>query len=197
LAEDVVLAFPSAIRPLRHVRSTLILASIESIRKSERFEEYELALPPEHRGAVLGAIAATWLPIDVALAHYSACDALGLSADQQVQAGHKTFLGARPTLLGTAVALARTAGFTPWQAFPLYQRFWERGMDGGGLSVVRVGPKDAHITIVECGLVASAYFRNGLRGLCASLTQLFCARAYVTERSHASDGTLVLRVQWV
>jgi hypothetical protein len=196
LTEDVILAFPTPIRPTRHVRSTLILASIDSVKKSGRFDDYERGLLPEHKDAVLGAIAATWLPIEVALAHYSACDALGLSPDQQVQAGRSTFMGARPTLLGTAVALARTAGFTPWQAFPLYQRFWDRGLDGGGMTVVQVGPKDAHITIVQCSLFSSAYFRNGLRGLCASLTQLFCTRAYVTERSHASSGTLALRVQW-
>jgi hypothetical protein len=196
LTDDVILAFPSPIRPMRHLRSTLIMASVASLKKAGRFEAYQQALAREHREAVLGAIAATWLPLEVALAHYAACDALGLSVEQQVQAGRGTFTGARPTLLGTAVALARTAGFTPWQAFPLYQRFWDRGCDGGGVTVVQVGPKDAHITIVQVPLMASAYFRNGLRGLCAGLTELFCQRAYVTERSHATPGTLAVRVQW-
>jgi hypothetical protein len=196
LAGDVVLAFPAPIRPMRHLRSTVVMASIASLKKAGRFERYQQALAPEHRDTILGAIAATWLPIEVALAHYMACDTLGLTPEQQVQAGRQTFAGARPTLLGTAVALARTAGFTPWQAFPLYQRFWDRGCDGGGATIVRVGPKDAHLTVVQVPLAESPYFRHGMRGLCASLTELFCTRAYVTERGHAPPETLAFRMQW-
>jgi len=194
--EDVILALPTPVRPMRHVRSTLILASIASVRASGRYEEYERHLPLQHKDTILGAVAATWLPVEVALAHYGACDALGLTAEQQAQAGRSTFKASRATLLGTAVALARSAGFSPWQAFPLYQRFWDRGCDGGGVNVVRMGPKDAHLTVVQCPLVASSYFRNGLRGLTASLTELFCTRAYVTERLHNRQGTLAVRVQW-
>jgi hypothetical protein len=173
------------------------MSSIETLRKRELFAEYERALPEQYKETLLRAIAATWIDLDAALAHYAACDSLGLTSEQQAQSGRSTFDGARGTILGTAVRMgARSAGITPWTAMPLFQRFWDRGLDGGGVSVVRVGPKDAHVTVVQCPLVVSPYFRNGLRGLCASLVELFCERAYVTERRHASADAILFRVQW-
>jgi hypothetical protein len=194
--DDVILELPPRVPPVRNVRSTLILASVETVRRLGRFDDYERALAPEHKETILQVIAAQWLPIEVALAHYTACDALGVSNETTLQAGRSTFEGARGTLLGTAVRMARGAGITPWNLWPLSMRFWSRGCDGGAVGIVRAGPKDVHATIAECPLFASQYFRVGLRGLIAGLTELFCTRAYVTERRHRNH-TVEYRVQWV
>ena len=194
---DVVLAPPARVVPVRHARSTLILASIESVRQRGLFEQYESALAEGHRATLLGAIAATWIPIEAVHAHYAACDSLGLTPEQQAQSGRATFDGARATLLGTAVRMAtRGSGVTPWQAMPLFQLFWNRGFDGGGVSVVRVGPKDANTMIAQAPLLDSPYFKNGLRGLHTALVELFCTKAYVTERRAKTPGSIVFRVQW-
>ncbi len=193
---DVVLALPTRIVPVRHLRSTLILASIATLRQGDLFHDYERALPDEHKATLIGAVAATWIPLDAAQAHYAACDSLMLTPEQQVLKGRATFDGARGTLLGTAVRMAtRGSGFTPWQAFALYQHFWDRGFDGGGVSVARVGPKDANVSVVQCPLLDSPYFRNGFRGLHTALVELFCSKAYITER-RAAAGNLSYRVQW-
>jgi len=172
------------------------MASIDTVRQRGLFVAYERALAAQHKETLLGAIAGTWLPMDAALAHYRACDSLGLTAEQQVQSGRSTFDGARGTLLGTAVRLARGAGLTPWTELPLLQRFWDRGFDGGAVSVTRAGPKDAHTTLVHCAVIASPYFRNGLRGLLTALMELTCTKAYVTDRRPVSESTLSFRVQW-
>ena len=172
------------------------MASIETVRGRGLFAEYERALPEQHKETLLDAIAATWIPLDAALAHYAACDSLGLTADQHVQCGRSTFDGARGTLLGTAVRMARGAGLTPWTFLPLLQRFWDRGFDGGAVTVSRAGPKDAYVTLVQCAVIASPYFRNGLRGLLAALMELTCTKAYVTDRRPTSATTLSFRVQW-
>lgn len=191
-----MLALPASLHPVRKLRSTLVLASIESVRTRGRFSDYERALPVQHREALLKAVAATWISLDAAKAHYAACDSLGLSAEQQTLAGRSTFEGARTTLMGTAVGLARGAGVTPWHVMPMLQRVWERGCDGGGVMVVRAGPKDAHIDIVQCELLASPYMRNGLRGLTAAIMELFCTRAYVTERRPCGAASVYYRAQW-
>lgn len=196
MSDEVVLALPASVRPVRRLRSTLVLASIESVRLRGRFDDYERALPAEHKEAILHAVAATWIPLDAARAHYAACDSLGLSPEQAATAGRATFEGARTTLMGTAIGLARGAGVTPWHVMPMLQRVWERGCDGGGIMVVRAGPKDAHIDVVQCELLASSYMRNGLRGVVAALMELFCTRAYVTERRPAGTASVHYRVQW-
>lgn len=172
------------------------MASIASVRARGLFAEYERALPAQYKDALLGAVAATWIPLDVARAHYAACDSFGLGPEQQAQSGRTTFEGARGTILGTAVRMARGAGFTPWVALSQLQRFWDRGFDGGAVSVIRVGPKDAHASVQKCALVESPYFRNGLRGLLGSLMNLFCTKAYVTDRRLSSADAVSFRVQW-
>jgi hypothetical protein len=196
VAVDIILALPTPLRPVRRMRSTVLIASVASVRRHGRFDEYERALAPEHKEAVLRAVAATWVPMDVAAAHYAACDALGLSPEQQVLAGRGTFDGARNTLMGTAVGLARGAGVTPWLVLPMLHRMWDRGCDGGGVLVARAGPKDAHVDVVQCALLASPYMRHGLRGLFASLLELFCTRAYVTERRPPRAASAQFRAQW-
>jgi hypothetical protein len=196
MSEDVVLPFPASVRPVRGVRSTLVQASIESVRRRGRFDDYERAVPAAHKDALLRAVAGMWISLDAGKAHYAACDSLGLSSDQQVLAGRSTFDGARSTLLGTAVGLARGAGVNPWQVLPMLQRMWDRGVDGGGIMVVRTGPKDAHVDVVQCELLASPYMRNGLRGLVAAILELFCSRAYVTERRPCGAASVYYRVQW-
>jgi uncharacterized protein (TIGR02265 family) len=193
---DVVLAFPARVTPARHARSTILMASIETVRSRGLFAEYERALPAQYKEELLGAVAATWMPLEAALAHYAACDSLGLTAEQHVQCGRSTFDGARGTLLGTAVRMARGAGLTPWTTLPLLQRFWDRGFDGGAVSVARAGPKDAHVTCVQCAVIVSPYFRNGLRGLLAALMELTCTKAYVTERRSHLANSLSFRLQW-
>jgi hypothetical protein len=62
--------------------------------------------------------------------------------------------------------------------------------------VTRAGPKDAHLSVVKCRLAASPYFSNGLRGLVASILELSCTRAYVTDRRPPTGDSLSFRAQW-
>jgi hypothetical protein len=88
-------------------------------------------------------------------------------------------------------------GVTPWTLLPHLQRFWERGYDGGGLSVARMGPKEARVELTQCSLAESRYFRNAVRGLFGTVLQLFCTRAYMQEIAGPRQlGCIHLRAQW-
>jgi hypothetical protein len=195
---DVVLAFPPQAVATRAVRSTVILGSIASLREAGHHEAWSAALDPAHRETLLQAVAGVWLPLDVALAYYAACDALGLSSDGVAKLGGATFGRIRGTLLGTVLRMANGAGVTPWTILPQLQRFWDRAYQGGAVQITRHGPKDARLAVARCALVESHYYRNALRGLTTSVLSLFCQKVYVHEapgpRPH---GTLVLHAQWV
>ena len=198
MSEDVVLPFPEAVLPVRHMRSTIILTSLLSLRDAGQFDRYAEALPLEHHGAVLNAVAGVWIDVAHAAAHYAACDTLGLSSERQMELGRETFARTKGAIYGTSVQLAQTAGVTPWSVLPHFQRFWLRGLDGGGVQVVKLGPKEADISVRDCSLVRIAYFRNAMRGIVTGMLALFCRQAYLRElpSGRAPRDLVGFRAQW-
>ncbi len=198
MREEVVLPFPQPLLPARHVRTTLLLGGLGSIRAADLYDAYVAVAPPEVRTAIESAVAGMWLPIEIGVAHYAACDKLGLSADSAAQLGRGTFDRTKGLLLGTAIGLARGAGVTPWTMMPHLQRFWMRGLDGGGIRASRLGPKEARVEVVSCALFQTRYFRAATRGLLTSLLELTCQKAYVHEQPVGDqESSLTMRAQWV
>src|SRR5262249_36125222 len=148
-----------------------------ALRHGGHYDRYVAALAPEHRDELLQAVAGTWIAVNVARSHYKACETLGLNPDEEVGLGRAVFDRTGDTMFGTVMRLAKGAGVTPWTFLPHLQRFWERGYDGGGLSVVRLGPKEARVDLVQCSLAESRYFRNAVRGVLLTVVQLFCTKA--------------------
>ncbi len=195
--EQIILAYPSTISPIRNVRSTLLLAVRSSLQESGHYEAYRAALAPAHRALILQTVAGVWVPIEAAMAHYRALDSLELSTELQLRLGGATFERVRGTLLGTMVRFANDAGVTPWVLLPQLQRFWNRAFDGGGLQVVKVGPKEAIARCVQVEMSESRYFRNALRGLLGAVLGLFCRKAYVLEIAGTRErGSVAMRMQW-
>ena len=196
-APEIVLAFPTTCVPVRHARSTILLGSIAALRQAGHVDRYAAALPSGHRDELLQAVAGTWIAVDVAHSHYSACESLGLRPDEEMELGRAVFERTGDTMFGTVLRLAKGVGVTPWTLLPHLQRFWQRGYDGGGLSVVRLGPKEARIDLVQCSLAEGRYFRNGVRGLLQTVLQLFCTRAYMHETPGTRQpGTMSTRASW-
>jgi hypothetical protein len=198
LRDDVVLALPKPILPLRHVRSTLMLGGLETIKAHGLLEAYNAVSPPEVREALQSSVAGMWIPVDIAVAHYVACDGMGLSSEASGKMGRSTFQRTKGLLLGTATGLAKGVGVNPWTLLPHFQRFWLRGMDGGAVRVLRLGPKDARIDVVECPLFKSKYFREACCGLAMSLCELVCRKCYAHDlRVREQDTAMAFRAQWV
>jgi hypothetical protein len=197
-APVIILPFPQPIPRMRHQRSTLLQSGIQSLRGAGLYDSYVAVAPREVREEIEQAVAGMWIPIETAVAHYLACDQLGLSAESAATLGRSTFDRSKGLLLGTAVALARGGGVTPWTFAPHLQRFWLRGFDGGGIQAVQLGPKELHIDVVASPILQSAYFRAALRGLATALFELVTQKVYVhADAGAAPDTAVVLRVQWV
>jgi hypothetical protein len=183
--------------PPRNVRSTILISSRRALDATGLLGAYEGHLAEEDRRQLREAIAGIWLPFNLAVAHYAACEALGLSVEDQVKMGRRTGESVNGTLLGTVARLAHTAGVTPWTLIDQLPRFWGRGFDGGELSCTRLGPKEARISVVDQPLVGFSYFRHGLAGLAVAQLTLFCQRAFVrVERLDAREHKAFFRYQW-
>jgi hypothetical protein len=193
---EVLLPLPEPIPRMRHVRSTLLHGGLASITAAGLLDAYTAVAPVDVRTAIQSSVAGMWLPIDIAIRHYAAIDQLGIPADAAARMGRGTFDRTKGILLGTAVALARRSGVTPWTLVPHLQRFWLRGYDGGALRATKLGPKELRLDVLASPVLASRYYRNAARGLATGLFELVCRKAYGHEERGGTDTTMSLRIQW-
>jgi hypothetical protein len=198
---EVVKEYPppgERVRPVEHLRSTIILAAMNALRERGRFEAWSAALDPESREALTGVIAGTWVPVPLAMAHYRACDSLGLPHDEVVGIGQSVGTSAHANVFHVLKKIVSTIGATPWSLAEHYERLWTRALDGGGFRIVRVGPKDSHIEVQRVPMSASAYFRAAFCGVNLAALNLLSTKCYVRVSSiaRARDG-FTIRVAWV
>ena len=198
---ELFLPFPAerdAIKPAAHWRSTWVVSSLQTLKQRGHFERYKALLPKEHADQILMTVAGLWMPVAVAHVHYATCDALGLSRDELLEMGRVAGHRGQGTVLKTAVRLAKNGGATPWTGFAQMQRLWDRGADGGGCAVWKVGPKEAVTETVGCSLFDVQYFRLAFSRIVLDVMSLFCTRGYVHDLTpHGSPDTCKLRFQWV
>ena len=161
--------------PVTQFRSTMLTTSLNALRDHGYGDRYFELLPARHHDTVRTCFAGVWLPIDLGLAHYEACDALGLSTLEQFAIGKEVGLKIQGTFLGTMVKLAKSAGVTPWVCLGQYQRLYDRLFVGGGVIVTRLGPKEARMEGLGLPLSRIPYFRTAFRGLNEASCELFCA----------------------
>jgi hypothetical protein len=194
---DVVLAMPDAVKPVAKVKSTFILGSIGGLKASGHYEAYVERLGEAERAILLAAVPATWLSLEVAIAHYRVCESFGFPPSEGARRGRAALERLGGTVYGTALQMARQAGATPWTVLPALQRFWSRAYDGGGIAVYKLGPKDARVDLLACGLCQIPYYRHALSGLLEGLTALFCGTLFLREgRQPAGAESATYRAQW-
>ncbi len=165
-----------------HVRSSLVLSSVQSIRARSLFDVYVRKLTPEDRGAILESASSDWLTMKLARAHYEACDALGLTLAEQIAIGGEVGDKVQKSFIGLLLRAARSAGATPWIVLGHMDRIWTRVFNGGGGAVVtKLGPKEATVRFVGLPIIDVPYLRNAFRGAFVAATAPFCEKSYVQE----------------
>jgi hypothetical protein len=197
--EEVVLAFPGpreSIVPATLYRSTWLVSSLQTLRERGHFEQYRRLLSAHH-DIILTALAGSWLPMEVAKAHYDACNRLGLSVDEQLTMGMNVGNRAQGTVLSSAVKAARGAGVTPWTIVPQFHRLYQRGVNGGAAAAFKVGPKEARAEFIGCELFDIDYFRHAFRGVLLNVGQLFTEKQYIHDMPRRRRGEAIFKLQWV
>lgn len=195
----MVLDFPSPIEPVSAVRSTLLTSSLASLRARGLFARYDLAQRSRHRDAILNCVAGEWLDINVAFAHYEACDAIGLSREEQVGIGRDVSKRIHDTFLRLIVKVARGVGVTPWTLLAKSNTLRARLLNGGGIRVTRLGRTSARIEIAEIPLFRVPYFQNAVLGVYQAGVELLASnvtgRLLKAEPSQPERLT-VMRIDW-
>ncbi|HWL87140.1 MAG TPA: hypothetical protein VNO21_15150 [Polyangiaceae bacterium] len=184
--------------PTTKFRSTWIVASQNALRDCGFFDRYMGLLPDPHRERLLTTVVGTWLPIDVAFTHYTACDGLGLSTQDVQNIGRILTRHLNNAFVSVAGRFAKEVGATPWTPLSYARRVWDRMCVGGAVAVYKEGPKEARLEVVGCTLAPIPYFRAGLLDIGLGLGKLFCDTMYVKEvPSRLAPTTIVYRASWV
>ena len=178
-------------------RSAWLHSSLRSLRTHGLFERYATFLPPERREAVLGSAIGVWLPSDVAVAHYAACEKLELDVAKQIAIGAEVAQRVHNTILSIAVKVAHEAGATPWTVLGQFGRLWGLIWVGGAVGVFKLGPKEARLEVLGWPCSTYDYCKNGVLGVTEGLIQLFCRKVYVREVPRLCTSTsLGYRIAW-
>jgi hypothetical protein len=178
------------------VRSTVVTSGLAALRERGHLDAWAAALDPKTRDLLLTTIAGVWLPIDLVMTHYAACESLRLSHDECFAIGGAVGVRMHENVLHLVRHLATGVGVTPWIAAARYGSFWTRLFDGGGFRTVKVGPKDGITEFFQIPMAQFAYFRSAFCGVSLVGISLFTTKAYVRVVATSKDGFSV-RSSWV
>jgi hypothetical protein len=199
--EEVFVDFPVPVERLGTAtlaRTTLLVSSLQSVRKRNLSERYFELLPREHHAAMLSMIAGQWCAMRIAEAHYEACNGLGFSESAAHQLGAEVGDRIQGTFLAAMVRMVGTVGATPWTALSHAQRLFERVFQGGGgVSVVKRGVKDARVLFAGVPLCRFPYYRWALSGVFEAAADLFCRKSYAKEiPASATPTSVAFHISW-
>jgi hypothetical protein len=182
---------------VKEVKGTILVSSIRGLRDEGHYDAYLRNLSPRDREAVQLMVAGEWVSIDLALAHYRACEALSLAPGEIFRLGVMTSRRLTSNFYGTVAKIARASGVTPWSGLAQTPRIFEANCrGGGGTRVVKLGPKEARLEFVAFPLMGIPWCRHGWRGTVTASTEQFCHKCYVTE-IESSATSVAYRVSWV
>ena len=173
---------PRALVPVcTEVRSTVLATSILAIKKHGHFERYEPLLPADRRDEILYAIPGQWLPVELGLVHYRACEAMGLSWDEIVAIGHSVAELGTKAVFSFFLKRAPDAGANPWVALGAAPTHWTRSYQGSAAAVFKLGPREARMEVVNNPLASIPYFRASLQGITHATAASFASHVSVRE----------------
>jgi hypothetical protein len=183
------------------VRGSLGVGVKKLLGATGHYERYLALLPEENREAAKYALATSWVPAAQAMMHQQTVDALDLT-DKQVQEMGQVLGGyILDNLFASVLRAARNAGAEAgaWMCLKHADRVWNRVYQGGGVSVIQTGPKDAIIEVHGLPFAESPTFRvmhcAFLRGIVMLVARTCIAK--VTKAREPRRGTLAVALSWV
>jgi hypothetical protein len=178
------------------IRGSMVVSSQQTLRELGLYQRYLEQLPQAQHETVLFVLASSWVPVEVAMAHYAACDAMNLREEELDKIGRHVSARIVDTFLGTLLRSSQKVaapGFVPIRQYP---RMWDRLMQGGSCRVLMTGMKDARVESHGVPMFRYRYFRIGFVGLIRGAGMLFRSAVYTRTRK-ASDDSLVIDISWV
>ena len=179
------------------VRAFVFLSGLRWMEQKGVAHKFRELLPEYLRVLVTSLTTNDWVPIDQALDAYAACDALGLSMEEQIELGRFVSAANNGVVVQTISRLIGKLGATPWTALAHADKVWQRSNRGGAIAVYKVGEKIARLEFWQCPLAKSPFFVTSMRGAIAIGAEPFAERVVISEISEmTTPDSFALRVMW-
>lgn len=195
---EIIIAHERDARPLRAVRNVLIQSSLAELRTLGHYAAYEGLIQRQVLDRLIEAsLAPGWIPVELAHAHYEACDRLKLTVEQLGEMGNRVGERVQAALLVSLAKKVRQLDFDLWSEIGPLHRMWARVFDGGSVQICKLGSNDELVEERGFSLFRHAYYREAhLAVLQASHRALGVdAKASIASYNPRSDD-LTVRITW-
>jgi hypothetical protein len=179
------------------VRSTLLQSSVQVLKDNGLFERYLKHLSPKYRDEILLTLAPVWHPMDVAVAHYDAWEALDFTTQELEAISANVSNRIMGTFVATLVRQSRSVGGSPWFPLGQYDKLWKRLFVGGTIRITERGPKDALVESRGLAMFGARCFPISYQGVVSTAVRLFAKTVYVRTLPPPSSDSHVAAYSWV
>jgi hypothetical protein len=167
---------------LKAVRRMLVQSSLAELKERGHYERYCSGIDGAVLESINDQVGPGWLPIELAMAHYRACDALGLSNAELDESGAISGEKLARSLLVTGVHNGPDGEVAPWLAIGAFSRMGRRIYEGGSAQYVKLGPKQLQIENMGNPLLSIHYYRIAHLG--------FLRRAFDSLGVHVTEARI-------
>lgn len=150
--------------PVSSVKHLLMQASLAQLERAGYLERYAACVDSEVLERLRAGLASEWSPIELAEAHYQACEMMGLSDDELTRLGQRVGDRLQQTSL-VAPAVKDGASGAVWASFGALYRIWARHYQGGSVQVERPAPNECVLELCGFKLTRFRYYRVGQLGV--------------------------------
>lgn len=198
LSGELLIPHEAEIKPLTAVRNTLIQSSLATLRSQGHYERYSKNIDPEILQELSSNLAPSWVDIQLAHAHYRACDAMNLTAeelgDQAQSVGQR--VGETSIVVGGAKRPENEVDL--WTVLGQLHRAWKRVFQGGSVQVTKLSANGELIELRDFSLNRHRHFRQGFLTSLAAAHEAAGIRMESTRivRYDAPSQDIMFHLEW-
>lgn len=170
---QIVIPHVDASGPVTAVKNVVIQSSLAELRDAGHYERYATLISSEVLNDLLSRLDPGWIPVELVVEHYQACDNLNLTDKELATLGRAVGNRLQGTALVSSAKKVRHEDFDIWSAVGQLHRMWPRLYQGGSVQVVKLGPNEQLLEQRGFPMNRFRYFRLAqLKALAAAYASL-------------------------
>lgn len=157
---EIVIPHSADARPVTAVKHVQLHMSLAQLKQSGFYERYVQLVDPEVLKQLQGGLAMAWTPVELALAHYQACENMMLANEELGALGKSVGARIAETTLVVSAKATREGGVDLWKELDSVHRMWARLNQGGSAQVTKLGPTELLLELRGFKLPRFRYYRQ-------------------------------------